>query len=249
MTVCRRVLVLGGGSEIACAIVAALCEREPCEVLLAGPRIETLDRAAAQLAGAAPTSIQTMELDARDLGSHGGLMAEAFARLGTVDVVILAAGVLGARGGLPEDIGEAVELLEVNLTGAGSLLLHGAERLRAQARGTLVVLSSVAAERPRRSNAVYGASKAGLDALAQAIGDDLHPDGVRTLVVRPGFVHTRMTRGLAAAPFSIAPEAVARATLRGLDAGSHTIWVPPTLRWVMLALRLLPRSIFRRLSL
>lgn len=245
----QRLLVLGGSSEIACAIVEALAHRQPCEVLLAGPSVENLARAARKLAGCADISARTMKLDARDLDAHAGLMADAFTCLGTVDIVILAAGVLGARGGLPDDARAAVGVLEVNLVGAGSLLLHGADRLHAQRHGTLVVLSSVAAERPRRSNAVYGASKAGLDALAQALGDDLRAGGIHTLVVRPGFVHTRMTQGLRAAPLAIMPEAVARATIRGLDAGSHTVWAPPALRWVMLALRLLPRAVFRRLSL
>ena len=89
-----------------------------------------------------------------------------------------------------------------------------------------MVLSSVAAERPRRANAVYGASKAGLDALARGLGDDLQDDGVRVLVVRPGFVHTRMTRELSAAPLATTPQVVARALREGLDGRAQTIWVP-----------------------
>jgi len=141
-----------------------------------------------------------------------------------------------------------VEVLEVNLVGAGSLLLEVAARMRDAGGGEVVVLSSVAAERPRRSNAVYGASKAGLDALARGLGDDLEEQGVRVLVVRPGFVHTRMTRGLAPAPLSTTPQVVARGVLAGLDGGAQTIWVPHTLRWLMLVMRHLPRPIFRRLK-
>ncbi len=147
----------------------------------------------------------------------------------------------------PTDTSGALEVLQVNLVGAGSLLIHSARRLRAQGAGTLVVLSSVAAERPRRANAVYGASKAGLDALAQGLGDALHDDGVRVLVVRPGFVHTRMTRGLQPAPLSTTPQALARVVVHGLDHGAHTVWAPPALRWLMIAVRMLPRPLFRRL--
>jgi decaprenylphospho-beta-D-erythro-pentofuranosid-2-ulose 2-reductase len=111
------------------------------------------------------------------------------------------------------------------------------------------VLSSVAGERVRRSNVVYGASKAGLDGLAQGLGDALHARGVRVMVVRPGFVHTRMTRGLDAAPLSTEPGAVARAVVRGLDRGDAVVWVPRSLRWLMLVVRFLPRPIFRRLPL
>ena len=111
-----------------------------------------------------------------------------------------------------------------------------------------MVLSSVAAERPRRANSVYGASKAGLDSLAQAVGDELHGEGVRVLVVRPGFVRTRMTSGLEEAPFACTTQVVASAVVKGLDGRAHTVWAPSTLRWVMLAMRLIPRAIFRRIA-
>ncbi len=121
-----------------------------------------------------------MTLDAARTFAHGDALREAFALLGGVDVAILAVGVLGERGGLPDDIPAAVELLRVNTVGAASLLMETARLMRAEGSGTIVVLSSVAAERPRAANAVYCASKAGLDALAQALGDDLARDG------RPG---------------------------------------------------------------
>ena len=99
---------------------------------------------------------------------------------------MLAVGLLGSRGGLPADIPAAVDVLRVNTVGAGSLLMQTARLMRAQGHGTIVVLSSVAAERPRASNAVYCASKAGIDALATALDDELSEQGVRVMVVRPG---------------------------------------------------------------
>ena len=112
------------------------------------------------------------------------------------------------------------------------------------------MLSSVAAERPRASNAIYGAAKAGLDALAQGLADATAGNGVRVLVVRPGFVLTRMTEGLARAPFSTTAEAVAEATVRSLQSGNaHTIWVPGKLRYIFALLRHLPRPVYRRLPL
>jgi decaprenylphospho-beta-D-erythro-pentofuranosid-2-ulose 2-reductase len=111
------------------------------------------------------------------------------------------------------------------------------------------VLSSVAAERPRASNAVYGAAKAGLDSLAQGIADATRQSGVRVLVVRPGFVTTRMTAGLEVAPMATTAEAVAEATVAALGTGAHTVWVPSRLRLVFSVLRHLPRAIFRRLPI
>jgi decaprenylphospho-beta-D-erythro-pentofuranosid-2-ulose 2-reductase len=95
---------------------------------------------------------------------------------------------------------------------------------------------------------VYGASKAALDSLAQALGDALARERVRVLVVRPGFVATRMTAGLQAAPLATTPAAVAHVAVDALERGEHTVWAPRALRWLMLALRLLPRPIFRRLK-
>jgi decaprenylphospho-beta-D-erythro-pentofuranosid-2-ulose 2-reductase len=243
-----RVVVLGGTSDIAAAIVRELQGRAPREVALLGRDPDALARAAEDLTGAGCPTVLTFEFDALDLDRHEQLIGEAVEQLGGVDIVILAVGVLGERGGLPDDIPAALDVLQVNLVGAGSLLIHGARRLREQGAGTLVVLSSVAGERARAANVVYGASKAGLDALAQGFGDALHDDGVRVLVVRPGFVHTRMTRGLAPAPLSTTPQALARVVVDGLDSRAHTVWAPPALRWLMIAVRMLPRPLFRRLK-
>jgi decaprenylphospho-beta-D-erythro-pentofuranosid-2-ulose 2-reductase len=111
-----------------------------------------------------------------------------------------------------------------------------------------VVLSSVAGERVRRSNFVYGSSKAGLDGFAQGLGDSLVGTGVDVLVVRPGFVHSAMTEGRETPPLSTTPEAVADAVADALVAGRHTVWVPGTFRFVMSAFRHLPRPVWRRLS-
>ncbi len=245
----RSVLVLGGTSEIALAIVREL-DVAQCAVALAGRDGERLQRAAQSLRGAGCSSVGCVALDAREPAGHAAAIEQARALLGgPIDLVVLAVGVLGERGGVPDDVDGAVEVLRVNVLGAGSLLLHAARVLREQASGTIVVLSSVAAERPRASNAVYCASKAGLDALAQGLADALASTGVRVLVVRPGFVRTRMTRGLDPAPLAVEARDVARVTAGALRRGEQTVWAPPRLRWVMLALRLLPRRVFRRLPL
>ena len=243
----RRVVVLGGSSEIALAIVRELTRSEPRDVVLAGRDASRLAAAAASLAGTGVANVSTLEVDAEDTERHEAAIATAFERLGGADLVLLAVGKLGERGGVPNDVRDAVEVLRVNVVGAGSLLICAARALREQHSGTLVVLSSVAAERARARNAVYAAAKAGLDALAQALGDALHGDGVRVMVVRPGFVRTRMTTGLAAAPLAVNPDAVARSVVRGLERGDDVVWAPGALRWIMMLLRILPRPLFRRL--
>jgi decaprenylphospho-beta-D-erythro-pentofuranosid-2-ulose 2-reductase len=242
-----RVILLGGTSEIGLAIVRELQRRAPREVVLAGRDLAALEGAADGLREAGCVRASTVQLDALLPESHGEVLDEAFARLGGADVVILAVGVLGERGGMPADVAGAVEVLRANVVGAGSLLMHSAARLRDGGGGTLVVLSSVAAERPRRANAVYGASKAGIDALARGLGDALYEDGVRMLVARPGFVRTRMTRGLEPAPLSTDAPTVARIVADGLDRGAQVVWAPRALRWLMLVMRMLPGPLFRRI--
>jgi decaprenylphospho-beta-D-erythro-pentofuranosid-2-ulose 2-reductase len=207
-----------------------------------------LQRAAQELRQEGTPRVSVADrVEAADTGSHAAVIERAVAELGGLDVALLAVGVLGERGAGTDDVDAAVETIRVNALGAGSLLLHTARVMREHGSGTIVVLSSVAAERPRRANAVYGASKAALDALARGLGDDLEEDGVRVLVVRPGFVHTRMTRGMAAAPFATTPTVVADAVVAALDGRAQVVWVPRPLRWVMLVMRLLPRPLFRRI--
>ena len=244
----RRVIALGGYSEIALATVRELQVRSPREVVLVGRDPGALTRAAENVRLAGSPRVVTLELDALDTERHAEVVAAAFDAVGGGDIVILAVGVLGERGGLPTDVSGAVGVLLTNVVAAGSLLLHAARRLRDGGGGALVVLSSVAAQRPRRANVVYGASKAGLDALAQGLGDALYEQGVHVLVVRPGFVHTRMTRGLPPAPLSTTPEAVARVIVGGLDRRVPTVWAPPAMRWLMILVRMLPRSLFRRIE-
>jgi decaprenylphospho-beta-D-erythro-pentofuranosid-2-ulose 2-reductase len=115
--------------------------------------------------------------------------------------------------------------------------------------GVVVVISSVAAARARRSNFVYGASKAALDSYAQGLGDALAPHGVRVVVIRPGFVRSKMTEGLEPAPFATTPEVVGEAIAKAIDDDrSHTVWVPRILGPLLGVLRAAPRPVWRRIA-
>ncbi|MDX6699333.1 MAG: decaprenylphospho-beta-D-erythro-pentofuranosid-2-ulose 2-reductase [Solirubrobacteraceae bacterium] len=245
----QSVVVLGGGSDIARATVRALVAERARTVVLAARDPAKLDGELDALRAAGAETVEAVPFDADDPASHEAAIGAAFERAGDVDVVVVAFGVLGDQEALKHDSGAAVAHVQTNFTGAVSALLVAAERLRAQGHGALVVLSSVAAERPRRSNFVYGASKAGLDAFAQGLGDELDGSGVRVMVVRPGMVRTKMTEGLDDVPFTTTPEKVAAEIVKGLRRGAHTVWVPPLLRFVFAGLRHLPRPLFRRLDL
>ncbi|HWE11505.1 MAG TPA: SDR family NAD(P)-dependent oxidoreductase [Solirubrobacteraceae bacterium] len=244
-----RVLLIGGSSEIGLAIVRRLRSDGPVSVCLLGRDRGRLEAAARELERARVSTAAIEVADADEFAGHEAAVGNAFATLGGADVVVVAVGQLGAQAGLDADPAEAVDVMRVNFLGAGSLLLHALRRLRDQDRGTLVVLSSVAGERVRASNAIYGAAKAGIDGLAQGLADAAAGSGVRVLVVRPGFVTTRMTAGLDPAPMSSTPDEVADATVQALTGRAHTVWVPGRLRYVFAVLRHLPRSLFRRLPL
>jgi len=243
----QSALVLGGTSEIALAIVDRLIADRCRTVVLAGRDPDTLERAAAPRRSGS-VSVSTVSFDAMDTVNHAEQLAEVFAQHGDLDLVVLAFGVLGSQDQFDHDPAAAADAITANYTGGVSASLAVATELRRQGHGTLVVISSVAAERSRKSNFVYGSSKAGLDAFAQGLGDALKPDGIRVLVVRPGFVHTRMTAGLDPQPFSTTPQAVAEATERALRRGAEIVWAPGILRWVFAIMRHLPRPVWRIVS-
>jgi decaprenylphospho-beta-D-erythro-pentofuranosid-2-ulose 2-reductase len=241
----QSVLLLGGTSDIGLALVRRLAADRAQVVGLAVRNPENVEAAAHELR-AAGTKVEVLSFDADDLEGHEAFVDDAFGRLGDVDLVVVAFGLLGHGAQFERE--RAVDLVRTNFLGSVSVLLPIVERMRRQGHGTVVVLSSVAGERVRKSNFAYGASKAGLDGFSQGLGDALAGSGVRVMVVRPGFVRTKMTTGLDEAPFSTTPEAVAGAIVAGLRSGKELVWVPSILRWVMAVARHLPRPIFRRLK-
>ncbi|AYL37809.1 decaprenylphospho-beta-D-erythro-pentofuranosid-2-ulose 2-reductase [Streptomyces sp. PDY-4] len=243
----QSLLVLGGTSEIALATARRLIARRTRTVWLAGRPSPALDEAAGRLRDLG-AEVRTVAFDALDPAAHEEVLGKVFAE-GDVDMVLLAFGTLGDQAHDERDPAAAVRVAQTNYTGAVSAGLVCAGALQAQGHGSLVVLSSVAGERARRANFIYGSSKAGLDAFTQGLGDALYGTGVHVMVVRPGFVRTRMTAGLPEAPLATTPEAVAAAVELGLRRRSETVWVPGALRVVMSALRHLPRAVFRRLPL
>jgi decaprenylphospho-beta-D-erythro-pentofuranosid-2-ulose 2-reductase len=236
----QSVLVLGGTSEIGVAAAKALVKRRARTVVLAARGPSRCEGPAAELSAAGATQVGSLPFDATATGTHAGFVSDVFGRFGDVDVAIVAFGVLD---------GEQQEVLQVNFAGAASVMAALAARMTEQGHGTIVLLSSVAGERARKSNYLYGSSKAGIDAFAQGLGDSLAGTGVHVMVVRPGFVKTKMTAGLEPVPFSTTPEAVADAIVAGLARGAHTVWAPPVLRAVMSVLRHVPRPVFRRLPI
>ena len=244
----QSVLLLGGTSEIGLAIVRALPAERLRRVVLAGRPSDRLDTAVATLAAALPgVTVESAAFDADHPETHRDALT-AMAAGGDLDVAILAFGLLGNQDEINADPAHALPLIQTNYVGGASALLQTAELMKRQGRGSIIVLSSVAGDRARAANFVYGSTKAGLDALAQGLSDSLVGTGVGVLVVRPGFVHTRMTEGLAEAPFATTPEEVAADTAKAWRAGKHVVYSPAVLRAVMGTMKALPRPVFRKVS-
>ena len=245
----QTVLVLGGASEIGLATARRLVDDRATTIILAGRNAEAMAEGADALHRAGAPRVEVTTFDALDRASHAAFVERCWADYGDIDLAIVAFGVLGDQDVAEHDADAALGIIDANFTGAVSVLIPLIDRMRAQGHGSVAVLSSVAGERARRSNFVYGASKAGLDAFCQGMGDALVGTGVRMMIVRPGFVHSAMTVGLAPAPFATTPEHVAECVARGLRSRRRMVWAPGVLRFVFMALRHLPGAVWRRLPI
>lgn len=243
----QSVVVLGGTSDIALELVRRLAATRCRSVVLAGRDAAGLARAGSVLAHGVER-VATVAFDATDPGCAGETVARCFAEAGEeVDLVVVAVGELGHQDEDETDAARVGRMFTVNATWPAAAMAVTARLLRGQGHGRIMVLSSVAGYRVRRSNFVYGAAKAGLDGFAIGLGASLRGTGTSVHVVRPGFVRTKMTEGRAAAPFAVGPDRVAQDAIRGLEQGRRVIWSPGVLRGVFGLLGLLPDAVWRNL--
>jgi decaprenylphospho-beta-D-erythro-pentofuranosid-2-ulose 2-reductase len=238
-------LLVGGTSDIAVATARRYLTERPLRVVLAARDTPRRAEVAAELT-AAGANVQVVDFDADDTGSPARMVAEAAAG-GDIDVAVVAFGQLGDADRLRTDSEAVARIGHVNYVAPAVVGTELANRMREQGHGVIVALSSVAGERARASNFVYGSTKAGIDAFYSGLADSLVGSGVSVLVVRPGFVKTKMTAHLPDVPLSTTPEAVAEAIVDGVRKKRHTVWVPGAMRWVMSGVRHTPRAIFRKL--
>ena len=240
------VLVLGAGSAIAQSVVAALVERGATDIVLAArrplelePWLDTLSSAHRDVA------LSSVRFDASEIGSHVGFLESLWSDKRRFDMVLVAFGVMGVSDS-PDAHDDAVTVAITNYLGAVSILRLVATRMTTQGQGRVVVLSSAAALLPRASQAAYASAKAGLDSYARGLALELHGSGVDVTIVRPGFVHSPMTRDLTPTPQATTPDDVARDVIRGLERGAAVVWSPPMVRLITAAVRVLPRPLYRR---
>jgi decaprenylphospho-beta-D-erythro-pentofuranosid-2-ulose 2-reductase len=251
----QTILLFGGTSEIGLAIVERYLKNAHARVILADlPNAPKRDAAIAQMEAAGAKEVEYLDFDALDTKSHPALIESAWAA-GDVDVAIVAFGVLGDAEELWQNQSKAVVTAQINYTAAVSVGVLVGDKMKSQGFGQIIAMSSVAGERVRRSNFVYGSTKAGLDGFYLGLGEALREFGVHVLVIRPGQVRTTTTlehwkaTGAKEAPFTVDKEDVANQAVAAAAKGKELIWAPNPVRYLMAVIRHIPRAIFRKLPL
>ena len=242
-----NILIFGATSAIAQAVAARYAAAENRFYLIArnGEKLAALCE---QLTSSGAGEVETAQADLARLEDHPGLIKAAFANLKSVDLVLIAHGTLPDQARCEQDTNASLEALNVNGLSPISLLTELAPRMREQARGTLAVITSVAGDRGRPSNYVYGSAKAMVSAYLQGLRGKLHGAGVHVIDIRPGLVDSPMTAHLEKGPLFASPEQVAGGIVRAVSRKKHTVYVPGWWRIIMTVVRWLPDIIFKRLN-
>lgn len=242
-------IVIGASSSVARAF-ALEAAAGGADVVLAGRDEEDLEAGAADLRLRSGRSVTVLPFDAADFEGHDAFVADCWAAAAARRLnVFFAVGTMPDQAQASRDFGIARRVIDVNFLSVVSLLTRLEPGLRRQGGGAVVVLGSVAGDRGRRKNFIYGSAKAGLHAYLQGMRSHLVDAGVRVVTVKPGFVDTAMTWGLPGLFLVASPEAAARASLRGAMKGRDEIYHPGFWRLIMTVIKAIPESLFKRLSI
>ena len=242
------VLALGATSAIAEATLRLMAERG-ARFYLVGRSQEKLEAVAADLhtRGASAVAVCAMDLD--NTKAHPAMLAAAAQSLGTIEMALMAHGILGDQAEAQASYGAAETILHTNFLSAVSLITWLANYFETLGQGTLAVLSSVAGDRGRRSNYVYGASKGALSIFLDGVRSRLDGAGVQVLTIKPGFVATPMTAHLAQGPLFARPAEVAKGIVKAVERRRDVVYLPPFWAGIMLVVRLIPQPLFKKLNM
>ena len=244
----RRALILGATSGIA-QETAKLLAANGDRLFLVARNPERLEVVAADLEVRAQTPVGRLVADLDEVARHEEIVARAAEELGGLDTILVAHGVLGDQGECERDFSVAHRVLHTNFVSAASLLTIAARLFAEQGRGTIVALSSVAGDRGRQSNYVYGSSKGALSVFLQGLRNRLHSQGVSVITVKPGFVDTPMTAHLDGGVLFASPGSVARGIHRAIVKRRDVVYLPWFWRPIMLVIQWIPESFFKRFKL
>jgi decaprenylphospho-beta-D-erythro-pentofuranosid-2-ulose 2-reductase len=243
-----NVFVLGATSAIALATIRIYAARGAALYLVArDPKKLSVAAADARVRGAA--AVHTRSVDLSDTNAHESLVADAVQQLSRLDVILIAYGVLGDQGDGERDFAAAEAVFQTNFISAVSLITHLANELERRQSGTLAVISSVAGDRGRKSNYIYGTSKAAITVFLQGLRNRLDRHGVQVLTIKPGFVSTPMTAHLKQGLLFASPDEIAIGIVSAIEQQKDVVYLPWFWRPIACFIRSVPEHIFKRLNL
>lgn len=244
----KKVLILGATSAIA-QHVARLLAARGASLYLVARNPNQLEAVRQDVATRGAAKAEAFTVDLNDFGQHEALVERAFTALGGLDMVLLAHGVLGDQAECEKSYAAAEKVFTTNFNSFVSLLTVVANRFEAQRSGTIVAISSVAGDRGRQSNYVYGSAKAALTAYLQGLRNRLFRSGVKVVTVKPGLVDTPMTAHLKKGPLFTTPDVVAKGIVRAAQKGKDEVYLPGRWWLIMFIIRAIPEFVFKRLKL
>ena len=245
----KKVLIIGATSAIAEAAARLFAARGDALFLVAR-NAEHLRLIAEDLSVRGAMRAATATLDVTDFAAHEALLDAAERELGSIDIVLVAHGTLSDQDECQRSVAAMRREFDINGVSAMALLTVLANRMEARGSGTLAVISSVAGERGRQSNYVYGAAKAALSTFLGGLRQRLAKANVNVLTIKPGFVDTPMTAAITPKGALWAqPDRVAAGIVRAIDSGRSVVYLPWFWRWIMLVIRLIPEPVFKRIKL
>lgn len=246
----EKVLIIGATSGIGYALASSIAGSNPnCSLHLAGRNASSVERVASDLAIRHGCTTTWSHFDALTTASHKEFARQSVERLDGLDTVVVSIGEMGCQSASEHDFEAASRVIDSNYAGVVSVLGELANYLEEKKKGNVVVISSVAGDRGRQSNYIYGSAKAGLNAFLQGLRSRLFKSGVHVLTVKPGFVDTKMTFGKPGLFLVARPEQVARSILKALKQKRNVVYVPWFWQWIMLIIRSIPEFVFKRLKL
>ncbi len=244
----QKILIIGATSAIAEATARLYASRGDTVYLMARNE-ERLAVMSNDLAIRGAQKVVTAAFDILEHEQHRSLLESAAETMGGIDVILVAHGILPDQAACEKDPERMRDAFEVNALGTLSLLTLIANRLEAQGSGTLAVIGSVAGDRGRKSNYVYGASKAALHTFLQGLRNRLAGKGINVITIKPGFVDTPMTAAFEKGPLWAAPETIAAGIVKAIERRRDVVYLPWFWRLIMLVVRTIPERLFKRLSL
>jgi len=244
----KSTAIFGGTSAIAVGVARVLAMRGE-EFVLVGRNLQKLELVAADLRARGAAKVDNLVADLGDVSAHATLFMQLKALAPALDRIVIAYGSLGDQKSGEQHFSEAYKELNTNFLSVVSLLTHFANWFQSRKMGSIAVVTSVAGDRGRKSNYIYGSAKGALGIFLQGLRNRLAKDGVQVLTIKPGFIDTPMTSHIRKGALFASPEAIAPAIVRAFDRRADVIYVPGFWRVIMAIICSIPESIFKRLSI